>query len=539
MKKTSLKQKLLLIIFGVILAVVLLEAALRMAGAVVLYLQERHNHLSFKQEEYRILCLGESTTALGGEDSYPSLLEKMLNAQNRQKKFTVINEGIISTTSDYILKHIDRNLDMYKPQLVVVMMGINDKAYLHNPYKALWWEYIKLYLEDFRVYKLAHLLYEHITHRIKEINRPAGAVDLSNGDDGNDQPKENFLKVVITNFMEQFQRHMSLSAQYRQNRQFAQAQQEAKFARQSVIGASASCIELAKRYRLLGSFQEAQNILKQAAILNPNDTDIYQEWGELYLAQGKNAQAVRAFQAALALDPKNSDVLPGLARAFYQEHNDDFFPVYAKYLQTKPQDYWGFIELAQWLRENKHYDLAQEFLGRAIEIGPDYDQAYVDLGQILDDQGQYGQEEAFYLKEISLHPKSQRLYQALGQFYQKQGKDSIAQGYFQKAAGRGVVEYLPATLVNYSFLIDKILSRHIKVVVMQYPFRNMGPLQDYLGQRNGVIFVENRQNFRQAVTQEGYHYYFKDNFAYNFGHCTRAGNELIAHNLTEVILKHE
>ena len=102
-----------------------------------------------------------------------------------------------------------------------------------------------------------------------------------------------------------------------------------------------------------------------------------------------------------------------------------------------------------------------------------------------------------------------------------------------------MVEYLPATLVNYSFLIDKILSRHIKVVVMQYPLRDIGPLQDYLGQRNGVIFVENRQNFRQAVTQEGYHYYFKDNFAYDFGHCTRAGNELIAHNLTEVILKHE
>ena len=363
MKKTSLKQKLLLIIFGVILAVVLLEAALRMAGAVVLYLQERHNHLSFKQEEYRILCLGESTTALGGEDSYPSLLEEMLNAQNRQKKFTVINEGIISTTSDYILKHIDQNLDMYKPQMVVVMMGINDKAYLHNPYKALWWEYIKLYLEDFRVYKLAHLLYEHITHRIKEINRPAGAVDLSNGDDGNDQPKENFLKVVITNFMEQFQSICPFQPNTDRIGNLPKLSKRPNWPDNPSLKPVASCIELAKRYRLQGSFQEAQNILKQAAILNPNDTDIYQEWGELYLAQGKNAQAVKAFQAALALDPKNSDVLPGLARAFYQEHNDDAFPVYARYLQTKPQDYWGFIELAQWLRENKHYDLAQELFG--------------------------------------------------------------------------------------------------------------------------------------------------------------------------------
>src|SRR5882672_1267859 len=127
MKKISFKERLWLFIFGISLAVVCLELSLRMAGMFVLYLQERHNHLSFSRNEYRILCLGESTTALGGEDSYPSQLEAMLNAQSRQQKFTVINQGIISTTSDYIVSHLEQDLDVYKPQLVVVMMGINDR----------------------------------------------------------------------------------------------------------------------------------------------------------------------------------------------------------------------------------------------------------------------------------------------------------------------------------------------------------------------------------------------------------------------------
>ena len=143
MERTSLKQKLLLIILGVFLTFILLEVGLRIAGGIVLYLQERHNHLSSNPNEYRILCLGESTTALGGEDSYPSQLEEMLNAQGRQMKFTVINEGRISTTSDYILKHLEGNLNTYKPQLVIVMMGINDYAYMHDPNKTLWWENIK------------------------------------------------------------------------------------------------------------------------------------------------------------------------------------------------------------------------------------------------------------------------------------------------------------------------------------------------------------------------------------------------------------
>ena len=173
----------------------------------------------------------------------------------------------------------------------------------------------------------------------------------------------------------------------------------------------------------------------------------------------------------------------------------------------------------------------------AIDNRPDLDQAYIDLGQVLDDQGQYSKEETFYLKAISLHPKFPHLYKAIGQFYKKQGKEKLAREYFQKTALEEVDEYYPETFVNYTLILNKILSRHINVVVMQYPLRDITPLKDYLGQRNGVIFVENQQNFKEAVIRQGFGYYFKDNFAYDFGHCTRPGNELIARNLTEVILK--
>jgi len=540
MNKTSFKQRILLVIFGVLLTVILLEISLRIAGMIVLYLQERHNHLSFNKNEYRILCLGESTTALGGEDAYPTQLERMLNAKSPQKKFTVINKGIISTTTDYILTHIDQNLDMNKPQLAIVMMGINDKAYLHDPYKALWLENIKLYLKDCRVYKLGHLLYQHISHRIKGANAPVKVADPDDDDNiGDHQQTEDFLKYVISNAIGRFSEHAAAADQYLKKQQTAQAHAEGQLAKQSLTLASLTCVELARRFRLRGSLQEAQNFLEKATSLDPNSLDVYQGWGELYLALGKSAQAVIAFKNALILDPKNNDVLLGLARAYYQEHDEKAFFVYAAYLQSKPQDYWGHVELAQWLREAQHYSMAQEYLDEAISIGPFFDQAYVDMGQVLDDQRLYDKEEAFYLKEIALYPTRPRLYQALGQFYEKQGKETLAKEYFKKAAGRQMAEYCPATLVNYSLLLDKILSRHIKVVVMQYPLRDISSLKEYLGQRNGVIFVENRQNFKKALLKGGYSHYFKDNFAYDFGHCTRAGNELIARHLTEVILNNE
>jgi tetratricopeptide (TPR) repeat protein len=329
---------------------------------------------------------------------------------------------------------------------------------------------------------------------------------------------------------------MSAALQYEKAQQLDQSHQEQQYAKQSVEQASLACVELARRYRLQGSLQEAQRVLEQAALFNTDQPEIYQEWGELYLAQKQSAQAIKAFKAALYLNPGNNDIILGMAHAYYQEHNDEAFLLYSLYLQRKPNDYWGYIELAQWLRENKHDEQAMDYLKRAIAIEPVFEQAYVDLGQVLDDEGEYQKEEAFYLKEIPLNSKNLRLYQALGEFYQKHGKTALARSYFQKAAARQMPEYCPATLVNYSLLLNKILSRHIKVIVMQYPLRDIDPLKNYFGPKNGVIFVENKQNFKKALPNGGFWHYFKDNFAYDFGHCTRAGNELIAQNLTGKIL---
>src|SRR5207249_3899840 len=75
---------------------------------------------------YRVLCIGESTTALGGEDSYPSQLERSLNARGKGVSFSVINRGLPAVTTDVIVGHLEENLARYGPDVVVAMMGIND-----------------------------------------------------------------------------------------------------------------------------------------------------------------------------------------------------------------------------------------------------------------------------------------------------------------------------------------------------------------------------------------------------------------------------
>jgi hypothetical protein len=75
-----------------------------------------------------VLCLGESTTFVGGTSSYPSLLERELARRLPQRRVRVVNDGFPGGDSTTILPWVEQHLTSYQPVLVVAMMGINDKG---------------------------------------------------------------------------------------------------------------------------------------------------------------------------------------------------------------------------------------------------------------------------------------------------------------------------------------------------------------------------------------------------------------------------
>lgn len=116
-----------MVFFGFIMALLLLELGLRIGGWVLLSLQESENKIVVSpQEQYRIMCLGESTTFIGGEDSYPRQLETILRQKNKKMEFVVFNKGVPAVDTGVILSRLEENLEKYSPNMVVAMMGIND-----------------------------------------------------------------------------------------------------------------------------------------------------------------------------------------------------------------------------------------------------------------------------------------------------------------------------------------------------------------------------------------------------------------------------
>jgi lysophospholipase L1-like esterase len=159
--RTSLPQKLTLVALGLALAFITLEVGLRTAGAVWLWARGRENPSPLADDgATRVLCVGESTTALGGADSYPRQLERILNSWGGGRRFSVVNAGVPGITTDVVLARLPDLIDRYRPHLVVSMMGVNDSLILLDnrlpPFTA------------WRVRKLLHFFYV----RLREAFEP-------------------------------------------------------------------------------------------------------------------------------------------------------------------------------------------------------------------------------------------------------------------------------------------------------------------------------------------------------------------------------
>lgn len=86
---------------------------------------------------------------------------------------------------------------------------------------------------------------------------------------------------------------------------------------------------------------------------------------------------------------------------------------------------------------------------------------------------------------------------------------------------------------NYKRIKQITESISAKLVIMQYPIREIEPLKKIFENKENLIFLENKTNFQKAINKDGYKDYFTDRFGGDFGHCNKKGNRLIAENLYE------
>jgi tetratricopeptide (TPR) repeat protein len=230
--KIAFRTKITLIIGGLFVFLVLLEAGLRLGGFMARSAQEYKNRQSLQQKgTCRIMCLGESTTA----GQYPPHLEKILNQRRTGMQFSVIDKGIGGITTAVILTKLESNLDQYHPDMVVAMMGINDWGILY--YKDIPEAQTRLFYYC-KTYRLIRLLWLHALAKVRGTGADKQAIALNPQSDR-------------------------------------------------------AYVELKQFYRDQGKFSQDEDLLKQAIALNPQSDRAYAELGWFYQKQGKRSEERR------------------------------------------------------------------------------------------------------------------------------------------------------------------------------------------------------------------------------------------------------
>ena len=489
------------------------------------------------------------------QGQYPRLLEEILNRRGGKMKFSVIDAGLAKTDSDFVLDNLAANLDKYAPDMVVSMMGINDS-----------WNYLAPgpeaasagLLRYCRACQLAGYLWRGVKDRAA-----ANAV---------------YGRGTGPNTAGRFARS-GLSCDVRDSPS-SEKEYRAAIARDPDL--QEPYIGLAKLYARKGrqpdpeTIEKAGAVFRKAAEQTPGDSYVQVRLGDIYRLQGRFPQAYEAYGKAIKLDPEAVPAYLGLGKLSRQRgHFPEAGEAYGKAVMLDPGAAEAYRGLGELLYFKGDLPGAGKAYKRAVELDPDSGAVSFLLAQLYTVQGRFNEAEKQYakageaaslldprdlyrahiyvcsgkftqaitilnkaLKKIAPgHPERPKIFRALSSLYGMMKEDKLAAKYLKEALELETSRSYTGKAGNYLKLKAALDKRGIALVCVQYPMRSSGPLRAaFLGHEDGVVFVDNEESFRKAVGGGSYWKYFRDMFAGDFGHCTDAGNTLLAGNIADAIL---
>jgi tetratricopeptide (TPR) repeat protein len=529
---------------GILFTLVLLESALRLGGFIHLSIQEHRNLKAIKEKgEYRILCLGESTTM----GQWPPFLEKILNKQDIGIKFAVIDKGLAGTNTSRILSDLESNLDKYQPDMVITMMGANDEGILH--YKDVKNDNSVLF-RNIKVYKFAKMIWMYVKNEFqnnvlhkKNLLKLPMETELNADKKNNPLNVGSLLKKAQKNVSENEDELMNLGQNFRGQGKYEEAETYFKKVIEVNPKNESAYIRLGWCFREQGKYEEAETYFKRAIEINPENDGAYSGLGLCFREQGKYEESESYFKRAIEVNPENDDAYSGLGWCFRDQdkHKEKTEIYFKRAIEINPKNTSAYMGLGWCYIDQGKYEEAEIYFKRAIEINPKNDGAYSGLDLCFRDQGKYEESESYFKRAIEINPKNDGAYRGLGKCYRDQGKYEEAETYFKRAIElnkiRGNRYFRPMTVNNYLKLKEILDRRDIKYVCVQYPMWDVELLKKIFEGQPDIIYVDNKKVFKEAVNKSNYCDYFIDILGGNAGHCTNKGNKLLAESIARVILK--
>jgi tetratricopeptide (TPR) repeat protein len=122
--------------------------------------------------------------------------------------------------------------------------------------------------------------------------------------------------------------------------------------------------------RTMGHLQEAERYLRSAVAYSLNDGGYYNDLAVVLQALGQRSEAMRLYQAALALTPQASAVRLNMVRCLQESDDLDGAEREARAFVAAQPGPESWLMLSQVLRDLERHEESLEAAGQALKIGP-------------------------------------------------------------------------------------------------------------------------------------------------------------------------
>ena len=351
--------KIILPFISVIVFIVALEIILRFSGFLFIFLQDYRNKIDLRRsKECRVLCVGESTTALGGEQSYPYILGKLLNSSS-ENKFSVINKGVPGTNSVAIVKKLPKYIAKYKPHIIVAMMGINDYDYNHDIEQFKKTGTLNKFIASLKIYKLFRLIGFRLSSRVDLVRDNEV---LLRGPSSGVTHNRRTVKPLSAKAKEYYEKANSYSRQG--------LDREALSTYKKVLDMDP---ELANTYLNLGwaqvilhQYDSAELFLRRATQLDQDNDNAYSALGFCLLSQRKFIEAENVLKKAVGINYHNDKAYVDLGQCYiYQNKYSEAESIFKEAIKANPDCDRAFGALALVYLKKPDYALAENYFHEA------------------------------------------------------------------------------------------------------------------------------------------------------------------------------
>lgn len=158
---------------------------------------------------------------------------------------------------------------------------------------------------------------------------------------------------------------------------------------------------------------KAITLFKQALALDPQNTTAYKYLGQIYLSQGKNSDAIKAYKQLVT-------IMSTSASAYANTYSSSS-------LSTTPTLQTAYVSLGNAYLQNKQYSDSEKAFKKAEQLNPQDPVAPYTLGQQYLTQGNLAGALTQFQKTQRISPNDGNVYYALGEVYNKKGdyKDAV------------------------------------------------------------------------------------------------------------------